>query len=93
MVVRCSKYPAMLGRLGAIICAASDAMDSSHPEDFTEVIRRDWVVELQGGPDVYFRGDGVVLTNRLAMKDICLMPIRPGQCEEFAEALEAHHAD
>lgn len=85
MVVR-SKNQAILGRVGSVICATADASDLSHPDDLREVMRRDWVVDLQGGPDTYFRDGLVVITHRLACADRCLIPI--GNSAAQADELE-----
>lgn len=86
MIVR-SKKPALLGRVGTVICATSDVAELVHPDDLCEVTKRDWVVELQGGPDTYFRDGLVVITHRLACADSCLIPI--GASATQAEACAA----
>lgn len=93
MIVR-AKNKAFLGRVGTVICATSDAAELVHPEDLSEVTKRDWVVEMQGGPDTYFRDGLVVITHRLACADRCLMPIGASatQSEECAVDMPAEVA-
>lgn len=86
MIVR-SKNQALLGRVGTVVCSTAEATAVSHPDDLFWVTQRDWVVELQGGPDTYFRDGLVVITHRLACADSCLLPI--GASATQAEACAA----
>ncbi|WP_454677491.1 hypothetical protein [Achromobacter marplatensis] len=87
MIVR-SKNPIRLGRIGTIVCSTKSAAAAvlAHPEDLAEVQRRDWIVDLQGAPDITCREGEVIVTHRLACRDATLRPLRADQAEMECEA-------
>lgn len=86
MIVR-GKTECLLGRVGVVVCHTADAAEIMHPDDSDEVQKRDWVVDLHGGPNTFFRDGLVVATHRLACTDRSLMPIRADDIEAI-ESME-----
>lgn len=88
MIIR-SKNPARIGRIGVVICSSRSAAAAAiaSPEELTEVLKRDWVVDFQGAPDVTYRDGQRVETHRLACADVALTPLRAApddvECEAF----------
>lgn len=72
-----SRTPARLGRIGVIVSATADVAAStfSAPDELSEVLKRDWVVDFQGAPDVSVRDGRTVVTNRMACHDQALLPL------------------
>lgn len=84
-----SRNPLRNGRTGVVIAAAPLAQDMCRAEEFGEVARRDWVVDLRGDPDVSFRDGRVLATNRFSYLDKMLMPLSSViQAADVADAAE-----
>lgn len=66
----------LLGRIGFVHCATVDAIEWARPDEITHILRRDWVVEVEG-EIIRSESDGVTFeTHVVSVCDRHLMPLR-----------------
>lgn len=79
---RCAE---LLGRIAIVRCATGDAIESTRPDELAQVLRRDWVVELEGAPSTCTRDGITFATHSIAATDRILMPLRQDLVEVESE--------